>query len=193
MVIIKADHELFFKNIDNPWSVWWEEEVQRIHELLWKGSIIDLWFWVGRHVKQLLDLWYDLTGIDLTEIGYLRLKSDLEDKKQISNLYHGDMFEFEFPDMYDCIFANMSLQYAKDKQQFSEMICKMQSYTNPGGINYIKLPAKWMSLEFPYKILDLEALKVYYEWWNILFDKFEKQEKPDGKIGVYVTIIARKQ
>jgi hypothetical protein len=72
----------------------------------------------------------------------LRLQNDLKEKKQISNLYHGDMFEFEFPDIYDCVFSNMSLQYAKDQQQFSEMIYKMQSHTNIEGINYIKLPAK---------------------------------------------------
>jgi hypothetical protein len=192
MKIIEANHDTFFKNRINPWSVWGENEVQRIHELLGRGKIIDLWFWVGRHVKQLLDLWYSLTWIDVSEIWYLRLQKDLEEKKQISNLYHGDMFEFEFSDTYDCIFSNMSLQYAKNKQQFSYMIDKMQSHTNIWGINYIKLPAQWMSLEFPYKILDLDALKAYYEWWEILFDKFEKEEKEDWKIWIYVTIIAKK-
>jgi hypothetical protein len=36
-------------------------------------------------------------------------------------------------------------------------------------------------------------LKAYYHDWEILFDKFETQKKENGKLGVYVTIIARKK
>lgn len=193
MTIISANHDSFFKEINNPWNTGWEEEIQRIHQLLWKWKIFDLGFWVGRHIKQLLNLEYDLTGIDLSEIWYLRLQKDLKKKNQSASLYHGDMFDFEFTQQYDCIFSNMSLQYANSEKQFTDMIEKIKNTTNNWGINYIKLPAQGMSLWFPYKILDLDALKNYYSDWEILFDKFETQKKEDGKLGVYVTIIARKK
>jgi hypothetical protein len=193
MTFIEPNHDSFFKEIDNPWSVGWEEEVQRIHKILWAWKILDLWFWVWRHIKQFLDLNYDLTGIELSKIWYMRLQDDLKNKNQYADLYHWDMFDFDFNKQYDCIFSNMTLQYANSEQQFSQMIEKMKQYTKQWWINYIKLPAAWMSLWFPFKILDLEALISYYSDWEILFDKFETQKKDDGKIWVYVTIIARKK
>ena len=193
MTIIAANHDPFFEDINNPWSVWWEEEVKRIHDLLWKWKVLDLGFWVWRHVKQLLDLDYDLTWVELSKIWYTRLQEELVNKKKCANLYLGDMFEFQFDKKYDCIFSNMTLQYSDSEQKFAEMIAKMKKNTNIWGINYIKLPAHWMSLWFPFKILDLGALKYYYHDWEILFDKFETQKKEDGKLGVYVTIIARKK
>jgi hypothetical protein len=86
----------------------------------------------------------------------------------------------------------MSLQYADSEQQFSDMIINLKKYTKKWGINYIKLPAHGMTLWFPYKILDLESLKLHYWDWEILFDKFETQKKENWKIAVYITIIAKK-
>jgi hypothetical protein len=40
------------------------------------------------------------------------------------------MFEYEFTNMYDCIFANMTLQYANSEKQFKEMIEKIKNTTN---------------------------------------------------------------
>ena len=191
MPIISANHDPFFKEVNNPWNTGWEEEIQRIHQLLWKWKIFDLGFWVGRHIKQLLDLEYDLSWIDLSKIWYLRLQNDIKQKNQFASLYHWDMFDFSFEETYDCIFSNMSLQYADSKEQFNDMILKIKKHTNIWGINYIKLPAQGMSLWFPYKILDLETLKSYYSDWEIIFDSFETHQKKDGKKGVYVTIIAK--
>jgi hypothetical protein len=193
MKFIEANHDSFFKDIENPWSIWWEEEVERIHHLLWKWKIFDLGFGVGRHVKQLLDLWHNVGGIDLSEIWYMRLLNDLNQKNQSAQLSNGNMFDYKFIENYDCIFSNMSLQYASSEEQFSDMICKMKKYTNKWWINYIKLPAQGMSLWFPYKILDLDALKSYYSDWEIMFDNYEKMLKENGKFWVYVTIIARKK
>ena len=193
MTFIEPNHDAFFKEIDNPWSIGWEKEVQRVHKLLWTWKILDLWFWVWRHVKQLLDLNYNLTGIELSEVWYTRLQQDLKDKNQYADLYHWNMFEFEFTQKFDCIFSNMTLQYVNSEQQFSQMIKKMKEYTNEWWINYIKLPAHGMTLWFPFKILDLEALISYYSDWEILFDKFETQKNDGWKIWVYVTIIAQKK
>jgi hypothetical protein len=73
------------------------------------------------------------------------------------------------------------------------MILKMKKNTTRGGINYIKLPAHGMTLWFPFKILDLDALKNYYSDWEILFDKFETNKTEHSKIWIYVTIIAKNE
>jgi hypothetical protein len=87
----------------------------------------------------------------------------------------------------------MTLQYANSEKQFKEMIEKIKNTTNNWGINYIKLPARWMTLDFPYKIENLEKLKWYYSQWEILFDNQECTVKKDGSSWVYLTIIARKK
>jgi hypothetical protein len=193
MEIIEANHDIFFKDLDNPWSIWWETEVKRIDQLLEKAKIMDLWFGVWRHIKQLLELWHNVDGVELSEIWYSRLKQDLKNTRPLVNLSNIDMFEYEFTKQYDCIFSNMSLQYAHSEEQFRKMISKMKKNTRKGWINYIKLPAHGMTLWFPFKILDLDALKNYYSDWEILFDKFETQKKEGSKIWIYVTIIARKK
>jgi hypothetical protein len=47
----------------------------------------------------------------------------------VADLYHGDMFDYKFTEQYDCIFSNMSLQYADSEQQFSDMIINLKKYT----------------------------------------------------------------
>lgn len=193
MAMIQANHDHFFKDINNPWNIGGEEEVEKVHSILKKGKVMDLWFWVWRHVKQLLDLWHEVEGIELSKIWYTRLVNEMNKQNQSVKLYHGDMFEYEFSEKYDWMFANMTLQYAGNKNKFLQMIEKIKNTTKNGGINYIKLPAKWMTLDFPYKIGSLEELKWSYTDWDILFDNYEKIIKEDWTFWVYVTIIARKK
>lgn len=193
MVIIQANHDPFFQEINNPWNFGGEKEVEQVHNFMKKGKVMDLWFWVWRHVKQLLNLWHEVEWIELSKIWYTRLINEMNDLNQTVTLYHWDMFEYEFTNRYDCIFANMTLQYANSKKQFNEMIEKIKNITNNWGINYIKLPAQWMTLDFPYKIGHLEELIWYYSDWDILFNNQEKILKKDGNLGVYISIIARKK
>jgi hypothetical protein len=81
------------------------------------------------------------------------------------------MFTFKITGKYNIIFSYMSLQYAKNKKQFSEIIETLKQKTKIGGINYIKIPTKQMTLDFPHKIKNITELKKYYQNCEILLEK----------------------
>jgi 2-polyprenyl-3-methyl-5-hydroxy-6-metoxy-1,4-benzoquinol methylase len=183
----------YFKKINNPWNKDAKSAINEIKQVYnISGKVLDLGYGVGRHTKEFTKLNCDVTCIDISQLGFNRLSQYNKNNNLNIKIFNQDMFTFKITGKYDIIFSYMSLQYSKNKKQFSETIEKLKQKTKIGGINYIKIPTKHMTLDFPYKIKGISELKKYYKDWKILFQKEEIKLNQDKTTSSYVLLIVKK-
>jgi SAM-dependent methyltransferase len=115
----------------------WDNEMQRFHQLLPAGKVLEICSGGVRDAKAMIELGYDYTGTDVSEklIEALRAKLPPDTK-----LYHQSVYGLEFPDgpKFDGFWAAAVLLHVP-KSRIDEALTRIRSVVKPGALGFISV------------------------------------------------------
>jgi SAM-dependent methyltransferase len=130
-----------YDTLAKTWAVqhdakhFWAPEMQRFHELLPSGTILEIGAGGGRDGQELLALGYRYVGTDLSS-GLLAVA-----RKTLPNqeLYEQSVYDLDFPDRekFDGFWTATLLHIPKSR--IDEALQRIKTVIKPGGIGFISL------------------------------------------------------
>lgn len=162
---------------------YWQNEMERFHELLPKGRILEIGSGSGKDASALIALGYDYTGTDASE-GLLKVaqKRNPEAILKLVAVHDLDFPEHEFDGFWT---AATLLHIPKDR--IDEALQKIKSQVKLGGVGFITMKAgsgeredpetgRWFAYyskeEFQktlekndFQIIEVKTRKGEKDWW----------------------------
>ncbi len=142
---LSPEEQITIENYDKFATTWagerntknfWAQELQRFHELLPKGTILEIGSGHGRDAADLLELGYDYVGTDLSE-GLLNIiRNRFPDQK----FYQQSVYKLDFPQgpKFDGFWAAAILLHIP-KSRMDEALQSIRRVVNSGAIGFISL------------------------------------------------------
>jgi SAM-dependent methyltransferase len=139
------EEQVTVKNYDKFASAWaserntknfWAQELQRFHELLPKGTILEIGSGHGRDAEDLLELGYDYVGTDIS-VGLINIiRQRFPDQK----FYQQSVYELDFQEgqNFDGFWAAAVLLHVP-KSRMDEALQSIRRVVNTDAIGFISL------------------------------------------------------
>ncbi len=102
--------------------------------------VLDLGICYGRNAIYLATKGCEVEGVDISKVAIDQCLKKADKNKVKIKCYQQDIKEFNFKGKYDVIFSTMSLQYLEKEETAENIIKKMKSHTNEGGLNILSVP-----------------------------------------------------
>lgn len=117
-------------------SHFWVTEMQRFHELLSKGAILEIGTGGGRDGQELLALGYQYVGTDVSS-GLLTVARETLPNQE---LYEQSVYDLTFSDKkkFDGFWSAATLLHIP-KSRIDEALQRIKTVVKPGGIGFISL------------------------------------------------------
>lgn len=167
------------------------------------GTALEVGAGEGRNSFFLARQGFEVTAVDLSEVGLNKLKKSLEENGLDAKVVVGDVREMDFYKDYDLIASTFVLHHLP-KEEAVALIRKIQEHTSDGGLNALTTFSKngdfyRSNPEGGEFYPDEGELRSLYDGWQIIdYNEDEASEalakKPDGTpmINMTVRILARK-
>lgn len=145
MTKLSPEEKITLENYDRLAEAWtserstknfWAQEMQRFHELLPRGTILEIGCGHGRDAAELLELGYDYVGTDISEGLLDIIKKRFSDQK----FYHQSVYELNFSQgsEFDGFWAAAVLLHIP-KARMSEALRSIRRTVKDGAIGFISL------------------------------------------------------
>ena len=172
-------------------------------EYLNHGSALEIGSGEGRNSLFLASEGFQVTAVDLSEVGMDKLKAKLEENNLTAEIIISDIIEFDFTTNYDLIISTYTL-FHLSKEKALALIEKIKSHTTVGGLNILTTFTEQSDFytlghgenEFYCKPNQLKTL--YSDWEILKYEEVEvetnnKREDGSFMVNTAAEIIARKK
>jgi tellurite methyltransferase len=152
-----------------------------------QGKVLELGVGNGRNTLFLLQKFFEVTGVDISEEGIKVLRERSKKNSQL-NLIVGNVLEFKTEEKFDLVLAIGLLHFLKI-EEIHFLVKKMQNWTVKGGVNVIATRmVQNLRNDLPHIFSHNELKKIYQiDGWKI--EEYDEISKGDRKIA---SLIARK-
>lgn len=182
----------YYNNAAEAWSVahggheeasYWQGEMQRFHELLPTGKVLEIGSGAGKDASALIAMGYDYTGTDASA-GLIKVASKRNPQAKFRNIAVHDL---DFPKHeFDGFWTAATLLHIP-KDKIDEALQKIKSQVKPGGVGFITMKegtgekedpetGRWFAYyskdEFQqvlekngYKVIEEKSRKGEKDWW----------------------------
>ena len=113
-----------------------QEIVDLIPQLQPGAKVLDLACGDGRNAIPLARAGFNVTALDISEAGILKLNTRAEREGLAITASVADMTVYEYPEEYDLIISHGCLHFV-ERNQWDEMIDKFKAHSAPSGFNVI--------------------------------------------------------
>lgn len=116
---------------------YWQNEMERFHELLPTGKVLEIGAGTGKDATGLIAMGYDYTGTDASK-GLLGIAQ----KKNPGAVFkHVGVYDLDFPEhQFDGFWTAATLLHIP-KDRIDEALQKIRTLVKPGGIGFITMKA----------------------------------------------------
>jgi len=182
----KDEERLEWQNV----SLWLKQSSDQKHKEYWdtrkqeviveeilkyksSGSVLDLGTGSGRDAVFLADNGFDVTAVDNDETHLAALKERCRGQKLQIVSVNADLLSYEPDHKFDVIVCDMVLHFFT-QQQITNLVAKMQQWTNPSGLNVIAAYSDKNPIgKRPY-LFKTDELPKLFDGWKII----SYEEKP---------------
>lgn len=121
----------------NEEASYWQSEMERFHELLPGGKVLEVGSGAGKDAAALIKIGYDYTGTDASE-GLLKVA---QKRNPRASFKHVSVYGLNFPEYeFDGFWTAATLLHIP-KDRIDEALQKIKSQVKPGGIGFITMKA----------------------------------------------------
>ena len=141
---LTPQEELTIKAYDDKASDWaakhsnahfWGKEMDKFHQLLPEGKILEIGSGGGRDAKELIELGYEYTGIDVSE-GLIAVAKKLNPN---GKFFLKSLYELDFPENeFDGFWSSATLLHIP-KERIKEVLQNIHQVIRKDGIGFISL------------------------------------------------------
>jgi SAM-dependent methyltransferase len=114
----------------------WPEILEKFHELLPKGKVLEIGAGTGRDAKDLTDLGYEYVGTDISEELLKVARARLPNQTFLQQ----NVYDLSSPEKFDGFWASAVLLHIP-KSRINEALQKIKSTLKPNAIGFISVKA----------------------------------------------------
>ncbi len=113
----------------------WSEEMNKFHDLLPSGKILEIGAGGGRDARELIGIGYDYTGVDVSEGLLKEAKKNCPEGKFLQQ----SIYELDFlPDYFDGFWTSATLLHIP-KNRIDEALSKINEVVKSKGVGFISI------------------------------------------------------
>ena len=161
--IYKKHNTFFLKRIIH------KNELDVLIKKLNNGKVLDLGVGVGAESIYLAKKGFDITAIDISKFGLIRLQDIAKQKNLSIRTIVADLENYVIDEFYDGIISFYTIQFL-NKKRIDSLIKNIKKNTKKGGINIIAVFREGDSTQKKsnYYFFKDGMLKGYYKNWKII-------------------------
>ena len=143
MTDLLPEEEITLKTYEKVADIWtnkhspphfWAEEMQRFHQLLPAGTVLEIGAGGWRDAKELIGLGYNYVGTDVSE----KLLEKAREKFPGEKFYKQSVYDLSFSEKFDGFWASKVLLHIP-KSRIDEALQRIKSVVEPGAVGFISL------------------------------------------------------
>ncbi|OGG07211.1 hypothetical protein A2872_00785 [Candidatus Gottesmanbacteria bacterium RIFCSPHIGHO2_01_FULL_42_12] len=115
----------------------WKDWMQKLHNLLSEGKILEVGSGTGKDASNLIKLGYDYTGTDASQ-GLLKIAQERNPNAVFKNIKAQDLHKLFGTDEFDCFWSAATLLHIP-KDEINATLQSIHAVVKDGGIGFISI------------------------------------------------------